>query len=135
MSLVPAAHHTRGRFRPREAVGKLPQAQANVRLNRDLREYVAAANRSENTNHWNERPEVPSPDEIMGEDLDDDASGVVELVPNLIRGPWPAVHTYLKAHYELLREDAVSPLRDAVAYFKNTPSMEDSPFVSIYEKV
>lgn len=32
-------------------------------------------------------------------------------------------------------EDAVAPLRDAVAYVRDEPSMMDSKEVSIYEKV
>lgn len=133
MSLVPGAHQTRGRFRPRETMGKLPQA--DVKLNKDIRAYVAAANRSDNTNQWNEKTEVPSTGEILGLDDSEEAIDVIDLVPNLIQGPWPEVQSYLKAHYDLLREDAVSPLRDAVASFKEAPSMIDSSSVSIYDKV
>ncbi|KAL4763795.1 putative DEAD box helicase involved in nonsense mediated decay [Aspergillus foveolatus] len=42
---------------------------------------------------------------------------------------------YLKAHYELLREDAVAPLRDAVAIFRSDPDMSDDIYLAVYEKV
>ncbi|KAI9872611.1 MAG: hypothetical protein M1823_008128, partial [Watsoniomyces obsoletus] len=42
---------------------------------------------------------------------------------------------YLKAHYELHREDAVSPLRDAVDKFRKDPDMSDDKSLHIYEKV
>jgi helicase required for RNAi-mediated heterochromatin assembly 1 len=133
MSFMQGPSQARGRFRPREKAAKQPPL--NITLNKDIREYVIATNRSTNTGHWNEKPEVPSPNEILGLDGSLETTDVIDLVPNQIRGPWPAVHTYLKAHYDLLREDAVSPLRDAVAYFKETPSMGDSASVSVYEKV
>ena len=132
MSLAAGARQTRGRFRPRETMVKNPYADA--RLNKDIRSYVAASNRSGNSSQWSEKPEVPSTDEILG--LDHSEQGdVIDLVPNQIEGPWPDVQIYLKSHYNLLREDAVSPLRDAVAYFKHTPSMGDSSSVAIYDKV
>ena len=107
----------------------------DVKLNRDIRNYVAAANRTGGTNLWNDKPEIPSANEVLGLDEESEASDMVDLVPNQIQGPWPASHVYLKAHYDLLREDAVAPLRDAVAYYKETPWMEDSSTVAIYEKV
>ena len=61
----------------------------------------------------------------------------VILPANKIDGAWKSKDRYLKAHYSLLREDAVSPLRDAVDLFRRTPDMmeNDSRVVSIYEKV
>ncbi|KAK2756551.1 hypothetical protein FQN54_005444 [Arachnomyces sp. PD_36] len=132
MSLAQGAQMARGKFRPRNGTGKQPHV--DVRLNKDIRAYVAAANRPGDKNQWNGKPEIPSPKEILGSS-DSEEADVIDLVPNLIRSPWPDVHTYLKAHYDLLREDAVSPLRDAVAYFKESPFMGDSTSVSIYEKV
>lgn len=56
-------------------------------------------------------------------------------MPNHIEGPWPSKNSYLRAHYELLREDSIAPLRDAVAYVRDEPKMMDSKEVSIYDKV
>ena len=70
----------------------------------------------------------------MGADstADDDC---IDLMPNNVVGPWPSKDLYLKAHYELLREDAVAPLRDAVAYVREDSQMMDSQTVAVYEKV
>ncbi|KAL4877475.1 P-loop containing nucleoside triphosphate hydrolase protein [Aspergillus karnatakaensis] len=78
---------------------------------------------------WNLKPEIPTSDEILGSEDE-----FVDLMPNRIVGPWDSKDSYLKAHYELLREDAVAPLRDAVAIFRNNPDMNDDKKVSIYEK-
>ena len=52
-----------------------------------------------------------------------------------IEGSWPSKNSYLRAHYELLREDSIAPLRDAVAYVRDEPKMMDSKEVSIYDMV
>ncbi|KAF9891202.1 hypothetical protein FE257_004766 [Aspergillus nanangensis] len=85
----------------------------------------------ENSEPWTLKPEIPSSEEILGTDSGD----CLDLVPNNIDGPWSSKEIYLRAHYDLLREDAVCPLRDAVAYVRQSPHMNDSKVVSIYEKV
>lgn len=48
------------------------------------------------------------------------------------------VGEYLSAHYELLREDAVRPLREAVQQVRITPQAKEDAFkgsIGIYEKV
>ena len=83
-------------------------------------------------NRWLRQPEVPTSAEILLAGDDD-----VVLPANKIDGPWKSKDKYLKAHYNLLREDAVSPLRDAVEIFRQDPDMmeSDSKIVSIHEKV
>ncbi|GKZ32257.1 hypothetical protein AbraIFM66950_001537 [Aspergillus brasiliensis] len=103
---------------------------AHMFVNKDIREYLVQPS-PEDAEEWLKRPGIPSSDEIMGCAEDE----FVELIPNKIVGPWNSSDEYLKAHYELLREDAVAPLRDAVAYVKNDPRMMDSKLVSIYDKV
>lgn len=103
-------------------------------LNKDIRQYIRkkdAAGRDDEP--WLSKQELPSSDEIMGTEMEND--DCVALMPNRILGPWPSSGAYLRAHYELLREDAVAPLRDAVAYVKDDPHMMDSPLLNIYEKV
>lgn len=81
---------------------------------------------------WQTKPELPSSEEIMGTDVPGD---VVALTANCISGPWISKEKYLEAHYSLIREDLVAPLRNAVAYVRDNPSMKDTADVSIYEKV
>ncbi|KAJ9219090.1 hypothetical protein DTO169C6_8600 [Paecilomyces variotii] len=103
-------------------------------LNKDIRQYVRKKDaEGRDDEPWLSKQELPSSDEIMGTEMEND--DFVALMPNRILGPWPSSGAYLRAHYELLREDAVAPLRDAVAYVKDDPHMMDSPLLNIYEKV
>ena len=104
---------------------------SSVPVNQDVRAYFNQTV-PDGAEAWLSKPEVPSPEEVMANDSNEDD---VMLVPNKIIGPWESKEAYLKAHYELLREDSVAPLRDAVAYFREDPHMMDSPVVAIYEKV
>lgn len=108
-----------------------------VEVNPALRDYWKEAKAEDPTENdpWASKPEIPSAAEVLGTDLPEDDEDCVELMPNRISGPWPSKSSYLRAHYELLREDAVAPLRDAVAYVRDEPNMMDSKEVSIYEKV
>ncbi|KAJ5653266.1 ATP binding protein [Penicillium lividum] len=84
--------------------------------------------------HWMRKPEVPSADEIMGIDGTESGDDVI-LPSNKPFGPWPSTAEYLRTHYELLREDAIAPLRDAVTYLHDSPNMKDNKKVFVYEKV
>ncbi|OJD19342.1 hypothetical protein AJ78_00704 [Emergomyces pasteurianus Ep9510] len=108
----------------------------NITLNKDIQEYVEETRRAAGGDTWTAKPELPTTNEILGIDECDDSSGNhVDLVPNKIQGPWPSTEVYLETHYDLLREDAVASLRDAVAYVKGDPRMKDSLDACIYEKV
>ncbi|GFF26084.1 ATP binding protein, putative [Aspergillus udagawae] len=104
-----------------------PNPEANLAIREYYRKLVNGQK-----DPWLQKPEIPTPEEILPGSSDEEC---VELMPNRIEGPWSSKESYLRAHYELLREDAVAPLRDAVAYVRNDPQMMDSRAVSIYEKV
>ncbi|KAJ5575725.1 hypothetical protein N7535_002651 [Penicillium sp. DV-2018c] len=80
---------------------------------------------------WQAKPEVPSSEELMGNTESEDSA----LIPNRIEGVWDSKDEYLKTHYALLREDAVSPLRAAVAKLRADPWMMDTQDIAVYEKV
>jgi helicase required for RNAi-mediated heterochromatin assembly 1 len=117
------------------AVMEVQGPMLHVKLNRDIRNYAAAANRAGGTDEWNDKPEIPSTSEVLGVNESSEADDIVELVPNQIQGQWPGTGAYLKAHYDLLREDTIAPLRDAVAYYRECIWMDDTSTVSVYEKV
>ncbi|KAK2795176.1 hypothetical protein FQN52_006102 [Onygenales sp. PD_12] len=110
-------------------------AVPSMQLNRDIQAYVDETRRAANGDSWTGKPELPTSNEILGIEDGVEYDEPIDLVPNKVDGRWESAETYLKAHYDLLREDAVSPLRDAVAYVKQDPKMMDSPDVCIYEKV
>ncbi|KAJ5378802.1 ATP binding protein [Penicillium cosmopolitanum] len=84
------------------------------------------------TEDWRKKSELPTTEEILG--LNDGSSDIL-LLPNHIFGPWPSTELYLNAHYNLIREDAVANLRDAVLYVRTYPRMGDNGNIAIYEKV
>ncbi|KAF3162805.1 hypothetical protein TWF225_008077 [Orbilia oligospora] len=74
---------------------------------------------------WRTFPDVPSTAELMTPEVD---------VPiNDVENPWDSIDEYLGAHYELLREDSFSPLREAVGRFRKEPSMDDEYQICVYE--
>jgi helicase required for RNAi-mediated heterochromatin assembly 1 len=61
-----------------------------------------------------------------------------ELPPNKVQGPYLSNWEYLQRHYELLREDAIRPLRKAVEEVRDDPSRDEQDYlqasnVGIYE--
>ena len=87
---------------------------------------------------WTSKREIPSSLEIKGEDENATIEEAIELDVNRVHAPWESKEKYLETHYRLLREEAVTPLRNAVAEIRETPhilekdSVEDA---AIYEKV
>ncbi|KAJ5689181.1 ATP binding protein [Penicillium macrosclerotiorum] len=110
--------------------GPTPQSVAN----RAIREYFGnyGCQKIGSNTDWLMKPELPTADEILGIDSPDND---VLLAPNVISEAWSSRDDYLKTHYNLIREDAVAPLRDAVAFLRSRPSMNDTNDVAIYEKV
>ncbi|RJE24061.1 Helicase [Aspergillus sclerotialis] len=123
----------------RVEVTKALFANANVPANRDIRNYyyVPESQAKPEIDPWTMKPEIPSTDEVMGSgpSRETDDGTAASLPKNKISGPWPSKEKYLETLYRLLREDAVAPLRNAVADFRSYPYMDDSPSVNIYENV
>lgn len=79
------------------------------------------------TQEWRRVPEVPTPEELLSED--------VGVATNIIHGPFPSVEDYLQTHYELVREDTLSGLRAAVAHLRRCPESDDTQDIAVYENV
>lgn len=79
------------------------------------------------TETWRKKPEIPTVEELSAD--------AVDLCPNVIEGPYENVEEYLATHYELLREDAVAGLRDAISYIREFPHSNDTHEIAIYENV
>ena len=119
--------------RPEASTNSPSAGNLELKLNPDIRRYVRQQEeieRNAEEGDWLKRPEIPTNEEVAL--LPDEE---VELVPNKVQGKWKSKDRYLRAHFELQREDGLSPLRDAVDRFKEDPDMMDDHSMSIYEKV
>ncbi|KAJ5146337.1 uncharacterized protein N7515_000901 [Penicillium bovifimosum] len=102
-------------------------------VNNDIRHYFDPIPQAHDTSEvWKTKPELPSSQELMGTTESEDAAGPIG---NRIDGPWDSKDEYLKTHYELLREDSISPLRTAVNMLRADPWMMDTNDIAVYEKV
>ena len=116
------------------------------RMNNDIHKYQENAKKPVvNAGSWIEKPEVPTSAELMVNcqisfpdetiiDLEE------ELRPNRIDGPYQSNEEYLGTQYELLREDAIRPLRQAIEEVRRNPWWNESKYppsraIGIYEPV
>ncbi|KAK6392349.1 hypothetical protein LTR65_003805 [Meristemomyces frigidus] len=103
------------------------------KLNANIRQYFDDAKRPVDGGSWLDRPEIPSSGEVLDTDTGSaTSSDIVEIVPNRPQ------EAYLGAQYELLREDAVRPLRQAIGKVRADPTANEDAFngtIGIYEKV
>ncbi|KAL8763723.1 MAG: hypothetical protein Q9184_000515 [Pyrenodesmia sp. 2 TL-2023] len=105
-------------------------------LNTRIREYAKGASVSASAPAYLSIREIPTSEEISvlpnGEGED------VEVPANQVVGPWQSKQKYLSNHYALLREDAVTPLRNVVSELKAEPWVLEKDSIEhsyIYEKV
>jgi helicase required for RNAi-mediated heterochromatin assembly 1 len=102
--------------------------------------------RNDGVHDWQKLPEIPTAGEILGptersqnkwlsdDDCKDDLKDKdkATLPHNIIDRPWDSIGAYVGAHYQLLREDAIAPLREAVSLYRSKPTMKDNQDLSIY---
>ena len=103
-----------------------------VQLNMGPREYFQAQRKitQENPDNWRSLPDIPRKAEIAR--TDDKAI----LIPaNKVDRKWKSKEKYLRTHYELLREDSIAPIREAVDAVRKSPGMLDNKDLAVYEKV
>ncbi|KAF1951321.1 P-loop containing nucleoside triphosphate hydrolase protein [Byssothecium circinans] len=117
-----------------------------ARTNKDIEEYYSdAAKPVANAGAWLNNTEIPQPSEILPDPstlsfplgpeivkIDD------ELRPNKVEGAYDSKEDYLRTQYDLLKEDAIRPLRKAVEEVRRDPLRDESDYTSnigIYEPV
>jgi helicase required for RNAi-mediated heterochromatin assembly 1 len=119
------------------------------RINNDIWKYCQDASKPvAKAGSWIDKPEIPTSIELLpniptsfteGEqiiDFDED----VELRPNRVEGDYKSNEEYLGTQYDLLREDAIRPLRQAIEQVRKDPWREESDYppssgIGIYEPV
>lgn len=109
-----------------------------VHRNKNVRDYVNSSQVDDVSPEWMRKREIPSSLEIKGEDENATIEEEIEIEVNRVHAAWESKAKYLETHYRLLREDAVTPLRNAVAEVRENPHMtEKDSFedAAIYEKV
>ncbi|KIW00589.1 uncharacterized protein PV09_07942 [Verruconis gallopava] len=111
-----------------------------------IRKYVEWLLKKRGKGSWIDCPEIPTAKELMDENEPwmklrtlENGSEEVVMEGNRLHGGWPDVETYLGAHYGMLREETVQPLRQAIAWIKAFPTASEdiSPYgsIGIYSKV
>ncbi|OCL14621.1 P-loop containing nucleoside triphosphate hydrolase protein [Glonium stellatum] len=113
------------------------------RSNTEIRQYFETARRPLTGGTWLTRPEIPTSAEIL--DIPDEGQGTTSegsdtpLQVNKTLGPYSSEEEYLSSQYNLLREDSIRPLREAVGHIRADPfNLPESGYgsgVGIYEKV
>ncbi|KAL5386844.1 hypothetical protein DPSP01_003862 [Paraphaeosphaeria sporulosa] len=119
------------------------------RINGDIWKYYQNASQYTpvNAGSWVNKPEIPTPSEILpgscspgftvGEQI---INLNEELRPNKVEGNYESKEEYLGTQYDLLREDAIRPLRQAVEEVRKDPWRDESDYppssgIGIYEPV
>jgi helicase required for RNAi-mediated heterochromatin assembly 1 len=115
------------------------------RTNNDIREYFQLAKKSVNGGAWLDKPEIPSPSEVLhvpsAFNTSNDALIEVDenIRPHKIEGAYEDNEDYLRTKYELLREDAVRPLREAIDEIRAEPFKDEDEYnnqsIGIYDPV
>ncbi|KAH7091387.1 P-loop containing nucleoside triphosphate hydrolase protein [Paraphoma chrysanthemicola] len=100
-----------------------------ARVNNDIREYLELTEKPVTAGAWIDKPEVPSPAEILRP----------TKRPHKADGAYDSTEEYLGTTYDLLREDAIRPLRDAVEEVRKDPYKDEAEYdnnsIGIYEPV
>jgi hypothetical protein len=128
------------------------------KLNNKVSKYFEPIKKPSDAGPWLDRHESPTSSEILDiEGGNTSNSDIVEIVPNKETGGWESkgeplhlspfltysstdltADAYLSAHYELLREDAVRPLREAICQVRREPDRNEDAFkgtIGIYQDV
>jgi helicase required for RNAi-mediated heterochromatin assembly 1 len=115
-----------------------------------VRDYVAESlqqARAAKPGSWLADPEIPygqdlNPTEKAQEKSQIPARPSIKdgtLPQNNVHSPWTSKQEYLRTHYEMLREDALKPLRDAIADVHNNPGKMEfelsKPTTGLYDGV
>lgn len=115
-----------------------------AKANEDIRKYYELAGKPvAGAGSWLEKPEIPHPSEILRQAP---VSGALETLittdeeprPKKVDGAYDSTEDYLSTEYDLLREDALRPLREAVAEVREDAWKDEALYeksVGIYEPV
>ena len=137
-----STRHTTQTYEPPPIPFTSPPSQ-QARFSTQIRQYFETPSQPLAGGAWLSRPEVPTSAEIL--DIPDEGQNIISengdtpLQVNKILGPYGSTEEYLSSQYNLLREDTVKPLREAVGQIRADPfNLPESGYgngVGIYEQV
>ncbi|MCJ1383921.1 hypothetical protein MMC17_007035 [Xylographa soralifera] len=111
---------------------------SNTRQRDGIREYFDKASNTHTDQSWLTLPELPTSVEIGRLENGKPTVGEIPIPVNKVDGPWSSKLEYLQSHYELLREDGVASLREAVEEIRAKPELmekDSQEHAAIYENV
>jgi helicase required for RNAi-mediated heterochromatin assembly 1 len=112
---------------------------APIRHNNDIRDYFQLAKKPVTAGAWIHKPEVPSPSELLPSDLPTLVDANEDPRPHRATGAYESKEEYLSTKYELLREDTIRPLREAIKEVRDSPYKDESEYgintLGVYEPV
>ncbi|MCJ1286113.1 hypothetical protein MMC26_005456 [Xylographa opegraphella] len=123
--------------KPRIEDGEVSR-DSNTRHINDIREYFDKACNLPTDQSWLTLPELPTSVEVGRLKNGQPAEGDIPVPVNKVDGPWSSKQEYLQSHYELLREDGVASLREAVEEIRAKPELmekDSQEHSAIYENV
>lgn len=98
-----------------------PDGRRYLPYNNDIEDYYRK--KLVTGGNWLDQPEIPRPEEVLRNDITseaDDLANIGHLQPYKIDGEYESKEDYLRTKYELLREDAIRPLREAIEEVRNS---------------
>ncbi|CAN9458742.1 unnamed protein product [Alternaria alternata] len=113
------------------------------RVNNDIREYFELAKKPVTGGAWLHMPEIPNPSEVLCEKSESNDEALIEvderIRPHKPKGAYDDNEDYLRTNYELLREDAVRPLREAIDEVRADPFKNEAEYrnqsIGVYDPV
>jgi helicase required for RNAi-mediated heterochromatin assembly 1 len=113
------------------------------RTNNDIRKYYELAKKPVTGGAWLDKAEIPSPSEVLPQTPQSAQESLIEisdsLRPHRVEGAYTSNEEYLGTTYDLLREDAIRPLREAIAEIQKDPYKNEAEYdnnsIGIYEPV
>ena len=137
-----STRHTTQTYEPSPIPFTSPPPQ-QARFSTQIRQYFKTPSQPLTGGAWLARSEVPTSAEIL--DIPDEGQNIISgngdtpLEVNKILGPYSSTEEYLSSQYNLLREDTIKPLREAVGQIRADPfNLPESGYgngVGIYEQV
>ncbi|EFQ92756.1 hypothetical protein PTNB73_04112 [Pyrenophora teres f. teres] len=121
-------------------------ASEPVRPNKDIREYLQLAKQPiTGGGAWLDQPEIPTSSEVLlaKSDFSMSEQPLIEIEerirPHKIEGAYEDNEDYLRTKYDLLREDAIRPLREALTEFRADPFKDEAEYknqsIGVYDPV